>query len=214
MHTSTDANESILYAYNFRSRAERELWTLQELRLPYQVIRLDPFNGDVNTAEFRKLNPSAKIPVLIHDGHVLTESLAIMEYLNDISTEIKLIPTGALENYTFRNIIHYGLTELEPYLWIADQATRLRKLYNWQKGTHIEAINRVRSSIDRVWDWIQTDRFIAGDAFSLADIYYYQTLTWATFYKIELPDKVIDYLERLEARDSFPPELRALTSYT
>lgn len=36
----------VLYAYTFRSRAERVLWALRELDHPYEVIRLDPFKGD------------------------------------------------------------------------------------------------------------------------------------------------------------------------
>ena len=128
-------DELVLYAYTFRSRAERVLWTLRELAMPHRVVRLDPFGGATRTAEFLQLNPAAKIPVLVHGERVLTESIAIMEYLNDISASRHLIPKGAADNSRFRRILHFGLTELEPYLWLADQAGRLKQIYRWPDGT-------------------------------------------------------------------------------
>ena len=53
-----------LYAHKFRSRAERVIWTLEELELDYRLIRLDAAKGDLQAAEFLSLNPAAKIPVV------------------------------------------------------------------------------------------------------------------------------------------------------
>lgn len=91
-----------LYAYPFRTRAERVLWALKEFDYSFEVVRLDPSKGEINTPEFIKLNPSKKVPVLVEGDKVLTESLAIMEYLNDISEATKLIPTEAVAAYDYR----------------------------------------------------------------------------------------------------------------
>ena len=115
-----EKTELILYAYTFRSRAERVIWVLNELKLDYKLVRLDPSKGDTSTPEFLKLNPGKKIPVLVHKDHVFTESLAIMEYLNRIANEGVLVPEKRDENYAFRNLIYYMLSEVEAYLWIAD----------------------------------------------------------------------------------------------
>lgn len=155
-------DELVLYAYTFRSRAERVLWTLHELKLPHRVIRLDPFKGEARKLEFLKLNPAAKIPILLHGDRVLTESLAIMEYLNDLSTTKHLIPRGIDANYEFRRVLHYGLTEIEPYLWVADQAGRLKQLYSWPEGMLEDALAQVRKHIVAVWSWADTAKFIAG----------------------------------------------------
>lgn len=135
-------SEFTLYAYTFRSRAERVLWTLRELDYAYAVIRLDPYKGETRTQKFLQLNPAGKIPVLVYGDEVLMESMAIMEYLNDLSSDISLIPIIEKARYRYKKVVYYGLTEIEPYLWIADQSGRLRTLYSWPEGAAEEAIRQ------------------------------------------------------------------------
>lgn len=200
-------NKFTLYAYTFRSRAERVLWTLCECDLPYVVVRLDITKGETHTPEFLSLNPSGKIPVLVHGDEVFTESVAIMEYLNDI-TQRGLMPREPKALYQYRKVVHYGLTEIEPYLWLSEQARRLKRLYTWPEGTYEEAINRVNESLQIVPQWLEGNGYIGGDAFTLADIYYYHLLTWATQHEgVEAPAGVGDYLHKLEQRAAFPQDM-------
>ena len=106
-----------LYAHTFRSRAERVIWTLEELQLDYTLIRLDAAKGDLQAPEFVRLNPARKIPVLVHGDRVFTESLAIAEYLCALRPDARLLPETPDENYEFRRLIHFTLSEVEAYLW-------------------------------------------------------------------------------------------------
>lgn len=200
----------ILYAYTFRSRAERVVWTLKELDYPYELIRLDPFKGEASTPEFRYLNPSGKIPVLLHGEKILTESVAIMEYLNDISKQHALVPTGPDEAYHYHKVMSYGLTEIEPYMWLAEQASRLKQLYTWPDGTYEKAINMVKENIGPISQWTEGRAFIGGNQFSLADIYYYSLITWAQQHDgIQFSSATDHYLRQLEQREAFPAEMRS-----
>lgn len=201
-------DEFTLYAYNFRSRSERVLWTLRELDLPHKVIRLDPFKGETNTPEFLELNPTRKLPVLVQGDTVLTESMAIMEYLNEISEQQQLLPTSAALRYQCRRLIHYGETEIEPYLWITEQVTSLSKLYRWPEGTYKDAISLAQQNIDALWPMLGKTDYIAGSSFTLADIYFYQIITWAGRYKIQCPTEFKAYMKRLENRPAFPVEMQ------
>ncbi len=197
----------ILYAYPFRTRAERVLWALKEFGYPYEVVRLNPFKGETKTEAYLSLNPSGKVPVLTHDGEVFTESLAIIEYLNDLSSTKKLIPTEPKLVYQFRKAIYYGVTEIEAYLWVAEQDSRSRALYTWPKGTYKDAIAQVKENILPVWQWLKERPYIAGDEFTLADILYYQLVLWSKEHEIEVPARINDYLNRLESRACFPAEI-------
>lgn len=201
-------NMFILYAYPFRSRAERVLWVLKELDFEFTLVRLNPFEGEQINPEILKHNPDGKVPILVHNGEVFLESLAIMEYLNSISIKNNLVPSDAKNNYSFRKILHYGLTEIEPYLWLAEQAKGpLHKYYSWPDGVCEESISRVNKSCKAVESFLSNGEYMSKHGSSIADIYFYHILTWAKQHGIQHDIKIENYLIRLEKREKFPDEM-------
>jgi len=198
-------SDFILYTYEFRSRAERVLWLLNELQFDYQVIRLKPFfKGHTKNPEIFKINPQGKMPTLIHKDKVFTDSLAIMEYLVSLGDKPTLIPSDSEGIYRFRNLIYYILTEVEAYLWVAAQSSQLSAIYNWPEGTYAESMARVNKSIPHIYSFISDAAFVIGDNFTVADIYTHHILTWAAGRGLEHPSNVMNYLKRLESRPSCP----------
>ncbi|WP_395374008.1 glutathione S-transferase family protein [Marinicella sp. W31] len=193
-----------LYAYTFRTRAERVIWALQELQLPFELIRLDPMKGETRDADFLKLNSTAKVPVLLHGEQVFTESLAIMEYVNTLSNHIDLVPQDAMPQYKYRQLMYYLLSEVESYLWVAEQASRLKRFYPWPGGTYEECMSRVSKGLTTVFEQVSGQTFAIEGQFSLADIYIYQVISWAHSQGVEIPDAVIPYMSGLEKRSAFP----------
>lgn len=66
---------------NPRSRAIRCLWMLEEIGKPYQLVEKTTRADDLQTAEYLRLNPNARIPTLVDGDLVLWESMAINLYL-------------------------------------------------------------------------------------------------------------------------------------
>jgi glutathione S-transferase len=66
---------------NPRSRAMRCLWMLEESGVPYRLIEKSTRADDLQTAEYLRLNPNARIPTLVDGSLVLWESMAINLYL-------------------------------------------------------------------------------------------------------------------------------------
>jgi glutathione S-transferase len=66
---------------NPRSRAMRCLWMLEEMGKPYQLIEKTTRADDLQSANYRRLNPNARIPTLVDGDLVLWESMAINLYL-------------------------------------------------------------------------------------------------------------------------------------
>ncbi|MGB7824700.1 MAG: glutathione S-transferase N-terminal domain-containing protein, partial [Pseudolabrys sp.] len=62
---------------NSRSRAMRCLWMLEEMGKPYQLIEKSTRADDLQSAEYLRLNPNARIPTLVDGDLVLWESMAI-----------------------------------------------------------------------------------------------------------------------------------------
>jgi glutathione S-transferase len=66
---------------NPRSRAMRCLWMLEEMGEPYQLIEKSTRADELQSAEYLRLNPNARIPTLVDGDLVLWESMAINLYL-------------------------------------------------------------------------------------------------------------------------------------
>ena len=68
---------------NPRSRAMRCLWMLEEMGRPYQLIEKSTRADDLQTGDYLRLNPNARIPTLRDGDVVIWESMAINIYLSE-----------------------------------------------------------------------------------------------------------------------------------
>jgi len=64
------------------SRAKYVLFTLAELDLDFQHVKINPFEEEKHTPEYLQLNPLAQVPTLVDGDLVLTEAMAINFYLS------------------------------------------------------------------------------------------------------------------------------------
>ena len=105
-----------LYNY-FRSSASfRVRIALNFKGLPYEyaVVHLTKGGGQQFAPEFRAINPDALITVLEDDGHALTQSLAIIEYLEETHPEPPLLPRAPLQRAYVRAIALGIACEIHP----------------------------------------------------------------------------------------------------
>ena len=69
--------------YTPRTRSSRPRWMLEELEIPYELVRVDLSAGEHRKPEYLAINPYGAVPALV-DGEVkLFESAAICAYLAD-----------------------------------------------------------------------------------------------------------------------------------
>lgn len=109
-----------LYSY-FRSSASYRVRIALNLKgLPYEVVpvHLLKNGGEQFAPEYRKLNPDALVPALIDDSHdkvaVLTQSLAIIEYLDETHPEPPLLPPSVLDKAYVRGIALSIACDIHP----------------------------------------------------------------------------------------------------
>jgi glutathione S-transferase len=75
------------------SSASPTHWILEELGVPYEKVKMDFASGDLKKPEFLKLNPNGKVPLLVHDGVPIFESVAIAIHLGEtFGVEKKVYP--------------------------------------------------------------------------------------------------------------------------
>jgi glutathione S-transferase len=79
-----------------RTRAFRALWIAQEVDIDYEHLPIEIGDTGAKTPEFLAINPNGRLPVIVDDGFVLFESLAITLYLAKKHSPGRLYP-GTLE---------------------------------------------------------------------------------------------------------------------
>ncbi|MEO8458919.1 MAG: glutathione S-transferase [Dokdonella sp.] len=100
------------------SRSQRVLWLLEELGVPYQVVR---YERDPKTmlapAALKKIHPLGKSPVIVDGQHVIAETGAIVEYLVDRYGEGRLIPApNTADRLRYTYWLHYAEGSAMPPL--------------------------------------------------------------------------------------------------
>jgi maleylacetoacetate isomerase len=106
-----------LYTYFRSSAAYRVRIALNLKGLPYEMvpIHLSKDGGHQRKPEFRSVNPQMRVPALeLSSGDVLTQSLAIIEYLDEIQPEPPLLPVDALARAKVRALAQIVACDIHP----------------------------------------------------------------------------------------------------
>lgn len=86
-------SEDALVLYHWpQSRSATAHWMLEETGAPYKLRVLNLAKGEHKCAELVALNPLGKLPTLVHNGAVVTETAAICAYLADAFPQNRLAP--------------------------------------------------------------------------------------------------------------------------
>ena len=103
-----------LYTY-FRSSAAYRVRIAMNLKgLPYDPEFIHLAKGGHNDASYAAVNPAKLLPALIDDGQLLTQSLAIMEYLDETHAAVPLLPKTPLARARVRALSQLIACEIHP----------------------------------------------------------------------------------------------------
>jgi len=91
-----------LYHWEPNANSGKPMLALKEKGVDFQSHYLDLLNFDQHKPDYLKINPNGTIPALVHDELMLTESTAIMEYVNDAFPGPKLMPDDPVERQRAR----------------------------------------------------------------------------------------------------------------
>lgn len=188
-----------------RSRAARCMWVMEELGLDYEQVPLNPHAGETRTAGYLALNPSGKIPTLVHDDFVLTESMAINWYLAS-SFPGALLPRTPRQEAMIHQWTLWAITELEPpVVAIMREGRRPKEQID---ETRIEASRAtIHTALDTVLEpHLNRQEFLlAGDGFTLADLNVASVATSLQAFNIGLEShpRVADWMRRCLSREAW-----------
>lgn len=143
--------------------------------LPYEETMIDLDAGDQRTPAFLSINPQAAVPALfIDDGAPLTQSLAILEYLEETYPEPALLPRDARGRARVRSLALLFAADHHPLIvprirrYLADtlgieEDARTQWIRHWFREGLVQAEARLANEP-------QTGRFCHGDQPGMADL--------------------------------------------
>ncbi|KAB0876164.1 glutathione S-transferase family protein [Cronobacter muytjensii] len=188
----------VIYTYP-KSRSLRVLWTLEELGVNYESIKADIL---CETPAVASPHPRGKVPFLVDGDVSVCETLAICTYICEKYAGSTLYPTDPARRAAINSWISFALTDLESPVWnllkqllFVPEAQRAAPLLEYFRAGATQAVAMATPAHHTPW--------IAGDDFTLADIFMTHTLLWAKLCGIALGEQHEDYLTRAFARPAF-----------
>jgi len=177
---------------------------LIEKRLPWQSIYVDLHKFEQHEPWFVAINPEGQVPVLDHDGLIITHTTVINEYLEDVFPDVPLRPRDALGaarmrywnkfvdeqlvNYVSmhgwhrmvgiiaRNIESGEFDRLMERIPLPDQRKKWRTARSGFSGADLKyATDKILYAVDKVEKQLGETAWIAGEDYTLADINFFSS---------------------------------------
>ena len=188
----------ITFYSNPQSRGRIARWMLEEVGQPYEAVMLDYAKGMKGDA-YRAVNPMMKVPAIIHDGRVVTETAAICAYLADVFPEAGLAPVTPAERADYYRWMFFSAGPVEAA--VTNRAMKIEPNEDQQRMAGYGTFERTMEVLEQA---IARNMFVAGDRFTAADVYVGSGVGWYTRFGMLPQSAVFDaYLERIESRPAY-----------
>lgn len=177
---------SITFYFAPMSTASTVHWSLEELEIPYEAVRVDIKDAADKQAKLGPVNPNQMVPVLVHDGVAIFESAAIQIYLGEtFGVDKGLYPKPGLgRGEALKWLVWANVT-------IGAAASRwLNNTLGEEAKRNAAVAEQSRADIDRMIAMLDAELgdkpYMLGETISLVDFHLVSTLGWMASCGIDL----------------------------
>jgi glutathione S-transferase len=209
------------------SRSQRVLWLLEELAVPYEIIRYQRLPDLRAPRELHAIHPLGKSPVITDNGNTIAESGAIVDYLVDHYGDGRLIPPPKTpERLRYTYWLHYAEGSAMPLLLLKllfnimpkRAPALLRPLVRKVSTQALTAmVNPQLKQHMAFWESeLQKSEWFAGGEFTAADIQMSFPLQAAAARGglEQGHPRAMDFLDRIEKRPAYQRAMEKGGPYT
>jgi len=188
-----------------RTRSSRPRWMLEELGVPYELVRVDMQKAEHKSPEHRKVHPLGAVPALVDGEVTMFESAAICAYLADKHAYQRLTPTlGTPARAAYEQWLFFAMATFEEPLVKMFLHTMLLPPEQRSARAADEARARAREVVKVLDDALADRPYLLGAEFSAADVVVGSLVSWSAFMGVlEGFPRVQEYLGRLVERPAF-----------
>jgi len=177
---------------------------LQEAGLDFEPIKIDFAAKEQSAAGYAQINPKGRVPALVIDGGILTETGALLEYVADIAPAAELRPTDPILQARMREVMFY----LASTMHVAHAHKMRGSRWASKTSSYKDMTAKVPQTMSDCCAYISTNGlrgpFVLGQQVSIADCYLYTICTWLDGDGVTLDDfpKIKSFMAAMEQRDS------------
>ncbi|SFV07200.1 glutathione S-transferase family protein [Pseudoduganella namucuonensis] len=178
-----------------QSRSTGVLALLRELDAPFELHLMNMKRGENRAPAYLAINPLGKVPAITHDGAVITEQVAIYQYLAELFPAAGLAPA-------------LGDPSRGPYLrWLALYGSCFEPavIDHWMQRPPTDKMACPYGDFDSIFtlftDQLAKGPYLLGDKFSAVDVLWGTSIGWMNAFKL-LPESslIAAYAERIASR--------------
>lgn len=161
-----------LYSYFRSSASYRVRIALNLKQLDYDSVPVHLVRGEQRSDAYLAVNPAGLVPTLVDDGRVLTQSLAVIEYLDELHPTPPLLPGCAFERARIRAIAQTIACEIHPLNNLGVLNYLRDELGMEEQGRNAwfrHWVEKGLAIVESLLDDPRTGAFCHGDAPTLAD---------------------------------------------
>ena len=164
-----------LYGFWRSSASYRVRIALNLKALPYTLhaVNLVRDGGEQFSAAFREVNPQSRVPTLVHNGQRFSQSLAIIEYLDETFPDHRLVPRDPVDRARVRMLSQIIAADIQPLQNTSTTRYLKEQLHQDEAAVTAWLQEWIRRGLDAYNAHLERDRlsgkFSHGDTPSMAD---------------------------------------------
>ena len=192
------------------SRTIRPIWAAEEIGLEYDLTPMGPRTGETKTAEYTRMNPKQKIPMMTDGNLALFESVSITRYqIENYSGGEVFRPATPAERAQVDDWCCYIFGELdETSLYVMRRHGDLGEIYGASEVVVDSAGEYAMRHLNVIEELLGAREYLMPQGFSMADMLLTTCLQWAVAYGLTLPARLADYLARIRERPALQRALQ------
>ncbi|MGF0536847.1 glutathione S-transferase family protein [Agrobacterium sp. ES01] len=178
---------------------------LEEAAASYTVEKIDLAKGDQNSEAYRAVNPKSRVPALVTDRGILTETPAILAFVAQSHPDAGLAPVD--DPFAFAEIQAF-MSYMSSTVHVAHAHGRRGTRWADDQSSLDDMKRKLPEVMGKCFDMIEQDMFkgpwVMGDAYSIADPYLFTIARWLESDGVDPKrfPRILDHGNRMEERSA------------
>lgn len=178
----------VLYNYFRSSTSFRVRAGLNFKGIDFEYRPINLLKGEQHSIEYRSINPMGGVPSLVHDGKIISDSTAILEYIEELFPTPSLFPKDLYQKAKVREVCEIINSSMHPYgnLKVLQHLTQAHGYTQEQKDQWVQKwATQGLDALEKILAEF-SGTYCFGEEITMADIYLYPQIITCQRFNVDL----------------------------